>query len=61
MAWYWSDDVARAAIEAGLVTERTVQEWIGRPVAFAAEADLTPVDVAARLLGIEDQSSAGAA
>ena len=61
MAWYWSDDVARAAVEAGLVTERSVQEWIGRPVAFAAEAELTLVDVAARLLGIDRQSSVGAA
>lgn len=61
MAWYWSDDVARAAIEAGLVTERSVQEWIGRPVAFAAESDLAFVDVAARLLGVEHQSSVGAA
>jgi len=61
MAWYWSDDVARAAIEAGLVTERSVQEWIGRPVAFAAAAELALVDVAARLLGIEQQTSAGAA
>jgi hypothetical protein len=61
MAWYWSDDVARAAIEAGLVTERSVQDWIGRPVAFAAEANLAHVDVAARLLGIEQQTSVGAA
>ena len=61
MAWYWSDDVARAAIEAGLVTERSVQEWLGRPVAFAAEKDLALVDVAARLLGIEEPASVGAA
>lgn len=61
MAWYWSDDVARAAIEAGLVPERSVQEWIGRPVAFAAENDISLIDVASRLLGIDDQASAGAA
>ncbi len=61
MAWYWSDDVARAAIDAGLATERSVQEWIDRPVAFAAEQDLAFADVAARLLGIEDAATAGAA
>lgn len=61
MAWYWSDDVARAAIQAGLVVERTVQEWIVRPVAFAADEDLGLVEVAARLLGIEEEASIGAA
>lgn len=61
MAWYWSDDVARAAIERGLVTERSVQEWIDRPVAFAADRDLAFADVAARLLGIEESQAAGAA
>lgn len=61
MAWYWSDDVARAAIEAGLVDQRAVQEWIDRPVAFAADDGLAGADVAARLLGIESSPTAGAA
>ena len=61
MAWYWSDDVARAAIDAGLATERSVREWIDRPVAFAADRDLAFADVAARLLGIDESATAGAA
>ena len=61
MAWYWSDDVARAAIEAGWATERTVRDWLDRPVAFAADQDLGAAEVAARLLGIEPSETAGAA
>ncbi len=61
MAWYWSDDVARAAIDAGFATERSVQEWIDRPVAFAAGQDLGFEDVAALVLGIERSETAGAA
>jgi len=61
MAWYWSDDVARAAIEAGLTTERSVQDWIARPVAFAAENELSLADVAARVLGLDRSETAGAA
>ena len=61
MAWYWSDDVARAAIEAGLATERSVQEWLARPVAFAAEPGLGLVDVAGRKLAIDESEAAGAA
>lgn len=58
MAWYWSDDVARAAIEAGVASEQAVQDWIHRPVAFAANEDLTPADVAIGLLGIEEAAGA---
>jgi hypothetical protein len=58
MAWYWSDDVARAAIEAGIASERAVQDWIHRPVAFAADEDLTAADVAITLLGVEEPAGA---
>lgn len=61
MAWYWSDDVARAAVDAGLATERSVRDWIDRPVAFAAETGLAFADVAAQLLGVEGSATAGAA
>ena len=61
MAWYWSDDVARAAIDAGLASERALIEWILQPVAFAAEQGLELVDVATRLLVVEDTQAAGAA
>lgn len=61
MAWYWSDDVARAAIDAGLVSEHELNDWLHRPVAFAAAPDLDPVDVAGSLLGLDDRAAAGAA
>ncbi len=60
MAWYWSDDVARAAIDAGLILEHAVHEWLHQPVAFAAEADLDLVSLAGSLLGVTTPS-AGAA
>lgn len=61
MAWYWSDDVARAAVEAGLASERAVVGWIQQPVAFAAEEGTELADVAAVLLGLGDTAEAGAA
>ena len=60
MAWYWSDDVARAAVDAGLIPEHAVGEWLHRPVAFAAEEGLDLVSLAGSLLGLTT-SSAGAA
>lgn len=61
MAWYWSDDVARAAIDAGLVAEERVADWMHRPVGLAAADGLGLVDVARGLLGLEDPVTAGAA
>lgn len=60
MAWYWSDDVARAAIAAGLVSEPEIRGWIDRPVAHAAAEALTALD-AAVALGLGQEASAGAA
>jgi hypothetical protein len=60
MAWYWSDDVARAAIDAGLISEHAVIEWLHRPIAFAAEEGLDLVDLVGPLFGLPT-SDAGAA
>jgi hypothetical protein len=60
MAWYWSDDVARAAIDAGLVPEHAVSDWLHQPVAFAGEEGLDLVSLAGSLLGVTTPS-AGAA
>lgn len=60
MAWYWSDDVARAALEAGIVTEPQVADWLARPVAVADDAGIELTDVARRMLGL-DVEAAGAA
>jgi hypothetical protein len=61
MAWYWSDDVASAAIEAGLVPERALFEWLNQPSAFAMEEGLSLIDAARRLLAPEDGQVVGAA
>lgn len=61
MAWYWSDDAARAAVDAGLVTRSGVAEWIHRPVAFSDDAGLELLEVAERHLGITPAEQAGAA
>lgn len=61
MAWYWSDDVARAAIEAGLVPERVAHEWLHQPTAFAMEEGLSLIDAAQRLLDPVGESVVGAA
>ena len=61
MAWYWSDDAANAAIDAGLVTRSALVEWIQRPVAFSDEAGLDLVEVAERHLGVAQGERAGAA
>ncbi len=61
MAWYWSDDVARAAIEAGLVPERAAYEWVHKPTAFAMEDGLSLVEAAQRLLAPAAEEVVGAA
>lgn len=58
MPWFWTDDLARAAIEAGVVSEALVRPWIDRPAAVAAKPDDDPVTVAAGLLGIEEAAGA---
>lgn len=61
MAWYWSDDAANAAIDAGLVGRSALLDWISRPVAFADEPGLTSLEVAERHLGVAPAEQAGAA
>lgn len=60
MAWFWTDDLARLAIEAGMVEPDAVREWMARPVAVAGPDDADPLAVAGRLLGGEAEA-AGAA
>jgi hypothetical protein len=60
MAWFWTDDLARALIDEGVVSDDAVQEWIRRPVAVAGASDVDPVAMARSLLGI-DPAREGAA
>lgn len=61
MAWYWSDDVARAAIEAGLISEQAAREWLNRPVAHALEAGTSHLDAAQTLMSPDADRVRGAA
>lgn len=61
MAWYWSDDAARAAIDEGLASRSSVSEWIQRPVAFADEPGFGPLEIAERHLGVAPKERVGAA
>ena len=61
MVWYWSDDAARAAIDAGLVSSISVAVWIERPVAFSDAPGIDPLDIAVRHLGVAPLDRAGAA
>lgn len=58
MAWFWTDDLARAAVDAGWVTSDAVQDWVERPVALAAPEDADPLELAARQLGLDPAAGA---
>lgn len=60
MAWFWTDDLAHALLDAGMVEEASVRSWLDRPEGIAAPADSDPVALGATLLGI-DAEEAGAA
>lgn len=64
MAWFWTDDLARAALESGLVSGESVQGWLDHPVAIAGDDGADALDVAATELGLvsdRTKSAAGAA
>ena len=52
MAWFWTDDLARAALESGLVSGESVQGWIDHPVAIAGADGADALLVAAAELGL---------
>jgi hypothetical protein len=54
MTWFWTDDLARVLLARGLTNERSVQDWLMRPVAVAGPNDADPVAMAQGLLDSED-------
>lgn len=60
MAWFWTDDLARRLVAAGVVGEDRVREWIHHPVAVSGGGDEDPLEVGRRLLG-PAEPAAGAA
>ncbi len=61
MAWFWSDDLARALLEAGEASETQMRDWIQRPVAIAGSQDADPLTLARRMAGYRDDEEIGAA
>jgi hypothetical protein len=59
VAWFWTDDLARALIDAGEVERVSVTRWMERPIAVAAPEDADPLEVGRATLGIA--SAIGAA
>lgn len=58
MAWFWTDDLAQLAIDAGMVERSEVQAWIARPHGVAASEGTEPLDLVAQLLGVDDRAGA---
>jgi hypothetical protein len=57
MAWFWTDDLARALVENDLVSADAVSDWIVRPVAVTGPDGADPVAVGRHTLGIERESA----
>jgi hypothetical protein len=55
MAWFWTDDLARALVDAGVAERSTVESWIERPIAISAAADADPLDVGRQALGLQSE------
>lgn len=53
MPWFWTDDLARCLLAAGVVGDDRVREWLSHPRAVAGTMDDDPVTLGLRLLGGE--------
>lgn len=53
MPWYWTDDLARALLEDGRISETVASQLISLPVAFRSEE--TTVEAAASALLEDDE------
>lgn len=59
MAWFWTDELARALIEAGVVIPEQAQSWVATPVAYRGEGDT--LELARRLWAEENPAADSAA
>ncbi len=53
MPWYWTDDIARALLAQGAISEASAAELIAAPVAYRREEPT--VEAAARALLEDDE------
>lgn len=56
MAWFWTDELARLLIEAG-VPERSLSELLARPAAIAASDRDAALAVARRISGLDTEET----
>lgn len=52
MTWFWTDDLARVALDRGIAGRESVQTWIDRPIAISAPEGTDPAAVIAQELGL---------
>jgi hypothetical protein len=52
MAWFWTDDLARALVDAGVTERSSVETWLDRPTALAAPEGADPLELGRRELGL---------
>lgn len=57
VAWFWTDDLARTLLDAGVDRER-LSPLLERPAAIAADDEAGAVRAARRLAGVEDEDVA---
>ncbi|MEX2653900.1 MAG: hypothetical protein WD532_02610 [Acidimicrobiia bacterium] len=56
MAWFWTDELARLLIEAG-VPERSLSELLAHPAAIAATDRDAALDVARRMSSVDAEDT----
>lgn len=56
MAWFWTDELARLLIEAGM-PERSLSELLARPAAIAASDRDAALEVARRLSAVDAEET----
>lgn len=56
MAWFWTDDLARMLINAG-ISERSLSDLLSRPAAIAAADTESALEMARRLAQIDERET----
>lgn len=58
MAWFWTDDLARLLLDAGLADEPSLRDWLARPAAVAGPEEADPLVLARALAGLGEEVGA---
>ncbi len=52
--WFWTDDLARILVDAGLVSRERVQDWLDSPTGVAIGDGVDALEAAKALAGLEE-------